>query len=375
MRDVGSITRYRRRDGSVCYRARTTIDGREVSCGLHDTVEAANEAITRVQRLARRSAAIGLTLEGWGPVWLERRELDATHRAVRQDRSLWRTHVAAAHFYRWPLRRIGRPDVVRWLRQLEETEAMATRTTGRGAARETVLVPTGRKLSRSVIRNALSVLRQALQDALDEGRGGLRANVARDVHVPKRATTVDGWTFLRTDEIRDVFLLPLRPEQRAIFAVAIWGGLRLGEILGLRWCDVHDDHLSVRFSYRGPTKGGKPRMVPLLPRLREELKRWRAARPGVGEALVFPSARTGGMHTKDFDAGWPSVAKKLGRHVRFHDLRHTCASHLVMGSWGVRLTLEQVKTWLGHTTIAVTERYAHLAPESIVETVRKETGR
>lgn len=51
----------------------------------------------------------------------------------------------------------------------------------------------------------------------------------------------------------------------------------------------------------------------------------------------------------------------VGRHVRFHDLRHTCASLLVSGAWGRAWSLEEVKQLLGHSSISVTERYAHFA--------------
>jgi integrase len=59
------------------------------------------------------------------------------------------------------------------------------------------------------------------------------------------------------------------------------------------------------------------------------------------------------------------------RHVRFHDLRHTCASHLVSGSWGRAWTLEEVAKHLGHSSSAVTRRYAHLCPEGLARAVRE----
>ena len=69
----------------------------------------------------------------------------------------------------------------------------------------------------------------------------------------------------------------------------------------------------------------------------------------------------------------PGIARRagIGRTVRFHDLRHTTASHLLMGSWVADeivprpLRLEEVREFLRHSDIAVTRRYAHLAADAI----------
>ncbi|MBT8453680.1 MAG: tyrosine-type recombinase/integrase [Deltaproteobacteria bacterium] len=55
----------------------------------------------------------------------------------------------------------------------------------------------------------------------------------------------------------------------------------------------------------------------------------------------------------------------LFRSVRFHDLRHTCASHLIMGTWGRAWRLEEVQVVLGHASRTTIERYARLAPDAI----------
>lgn len=195
-----------------------------------------------------------------------------------------------------------------------------------------------------------------------------------------------GWTYLTPAEISLVAAIP-EAFPRSVFAVAIYTGLREGEIWGLRWEDVRfdEDRIDVCRSYDGPTKGGRVRSVPLLDEARAALTAWRRARPGVGSALVFPGP-TGGCWHREYDAGWADTKAGKGaaarvtlgwkatigirRRVRFHDLRHTCGSHLVMGTWGQAWTLMEVRDWLGHASIVTTERYAHLAPDGIVAKAR-----
>jgi integrase len=54
-----------------------------------------------------------------------------------------------------------------------------------------------------------------------------------------------------------------------------------------------------------------------------------------------------------------------GRHVRWHDLRHTCGASLVGGWWGRRWSLEEVQSYLGHESIQMTQRYAHLSRSTL----------
>jgi integrase len=100
-----------------------------------------------------------------------------------------------------------------------------------------------------------------------------------------------------------------------------------------------------------PAHDGEPRSEDMVPRLA----------PGNAK----PAPRADGSPP-------PSPLERAGiaRHVRFHDLRHTCASALLQGFWAPHwvarpLRLEEVKEWLGHTSIATTQRYAHLCPEAV----------
>ncbi len=215
---------------------------------------------------------------------------------------------------------------------------------------------------------------------------------------PKAPLDRETWAYLTSTEIAALLAHPTvarRPRLRATLTVAIYTGLRAGELWGLRWEDVRLDgdapELVVCRSYGGATKGGRARRVPLLPPAEAALRRWqddqararkrrarRAARSGraiplpspAELSLVFPTR--GGLARKGYDAQWPRWRDRLEvrSDVRFHDLRHTCASHLVMGSWGRPWRLEEVQIWLGHRSITTTQRYSHLAPEAMAGAAR-----
>ena len=113
----------------------------------------------------------------------------------------------------------------------------------------------------------------------------------------------------------------------------------------------------------GPTKSGKERRIPLTIELEAALKRTRHLR-GV---LVF--SRPDGAHLEiwDLHSVLARALRRAGiRHVRWHDLRHSFASRLVMA--GADLTT--VKELMGHKTLAMTSRYAHLSTAHRVAAVR-----
>ena len=78
-------------------------------------------------------------------------------------------------------------------------------------------------------------------------------------------------------------------------------------------------------------------------------------------SLVFSSEK--GNPITDVKKGFAGALKRAGidRHVRFHDLRHTFASHLIMKG----VDLRTVAKLMGHRDIEMTMRYAHLAPDHL----------
>ena len=154
---------------------------------------------------------------------------------------------------------------------------------------------------------------------------------------------------------RHVYLTPAEVERLARHAdtltadmirFAALSGLRRGELLGLQPNQIRDGLLALDTA----TKSGRPRGIP-LPAQAAAIARKRLPWGVTGPALRkrYQRARTA--------AGMA--------HVRWHDLRHTYASWLVQA--GQPLTA--VRDLLGHSTLSVTSRYAHLAPAHLREAV------
>jgi integrase len=154
------------------------------------------------------------------------------------------------------------------------------------------------------------------------------------------------------------------------YAVAAFAGLRLGELAGLRWCDIDLPRrlLTVARSWTAAPKSGRVRRVPVLdvlaPILAERRKRSGEVKPA---DLVFPSS-TGTL----LDRTNPNIARATFRRVlgaaklpivRFHGLRHSFASAFVAAG-GSLFDLQRI---LGHTTSTMTSRYSHLAPDHFVK--------
>lgn len=215
------------------------------------------------------------------------------------------------------------------------------------------------ELSHKTVNNVLTVLHNVLNVAVEWGK--LPA-LPRIKWFKKQPQAFDFLTFAETDQ-----LLKALPAGRWVNMVklAVNTGLRIGELVALRWEDVDlkGGRLVVRHSvFRGnlgTPKGGRTREVPLNQGATEAL---RAARI-LGCPWVFPD-REGQMirnpqHACADAIARISVAAGL-RQIGWHVLRHTFASHLAMRG----VSMKQIQDLLGHATAAMTERYAHLSPES-----------
>lgn len=143
---------------------------------------------------------------------------------------------------------------------------------------------------------------------------------------------------------------------RPFVLVAMNTGLRRGELFRLTWEDISLDLPSLTVT-GDASKTGRTRHVPLNAIAHKTLVDW-GKQSGSCKELVFPG-RKGGRLT-NIKTAWSAVLRVANiADFRFHDLRHHFASRLVMNE----VDLNTVRELLGHSDIAMTLRYAHLAPE------------
>jgi integrase len=152
--------------------------------------------------------------------------------------------------------------------------------------------------------------------------------------------------FLTTAEVAALADATGHPAARGYVLLAAYTGIRRGHLLRLTRHDVQEGFLRLDRSSKTRTL----QLVPLHPKVR-----------AIAEALPL------GIGDRQLREAWTRAREETGIDCRWHDLRHTCASWLVQA--GVPIyTVAQI---LGHSSPAVTQRYAHLAPQNLVDAVVK----
>jgi integrase len=208
----------------------------------------------------------------------------------------------------------------------------------------------------STLNRELNTVKNMLSKAVEWGY--LRESPAK---ATKWIKTSRGAVRFLSREEADRFLEACKESQNlhfhAIILLALNTGMRRGEILRLRWEDVdfRRSRIQVVSREEGHTKNYESRTVPMndlvTAALRKQPRR-------LDSPYVF--CNVDGEPFADVDTSFATALRKSGLpHFRFHDLRHTFASWLVMGGVDIRT----VQELLGHKDIRMTMRYAHLAPD------------
>jgi integrase len=206
---------------------------------------------------------------------------------------------------------------------------------------------TGRALTPASVNRPLAVMRHVLKLAHEEW--GLAPEPPR-VRLEKENQGRLRW--LSQEEAARLLVATAKSKNldlRDLVTVALYTGARRSELLGLTWDRVDRSRGVIRLEI---TKSGKRREVPFGTKVDEVFARRQQA-----SGRVFPHSRWD-TYRSAFERA-VEIAKIDDFH--FHDLRHTFASWLVMAGRPV----VEVKDLLGHATLAMTMRYAHLAPERL----------
>jgi integrase len=214
-------------------------------------------------------------------------------------------------------------------------------------ARQTVRKPSG-----VTVKRWLAALSHCFTVAVEEWQW-CEENPVRKITKPReRRGRVRYLSDAERHQLLEACQQSRNPYLYIVVMLALATGARRGELLGLRWPDVDLQRGTLTFH---ETKNGERRAVPLTGQALALMQQHAKVRR-LDTALVFPNA-TGGTPLKIRDAFENAVERAGIADFRFHDLRHTFASYLAMNG----ATLAEIAEVLGHKTLAMVKRYAHLS--------------
>jgi integrase len=255
------------------------------------------------------------------------------------------------------------PDLV-----AEARDALASTTYSRGKPQKddngNVVPPKQYSRSGATTNRYLATLSHLFTVASKEWRLTDR-NPVRDI-AKKRESR--GRVRFLTDEERKRLIEACTNSQwkslAALVLLAISTGARRGELISLRWSDVD---LKANRATVHDTKNGDPRVLPLVGKALEALRDLKLQGSAKSE-YVFPQPSGFPGPYEHFDQHWYVALAAAGvADLRFHDLRHTTASYLAQQG----ASLLEIADTLGHRTMAMVKRYAHLAQSHKVSVIEK----
>lgn len=188
-------------------------------------------------------------------------------------------------------------------------------------------------------------------------RGYRMDNPARGIRiageVPLHAASMATW-----DEVEAIAAKITDPGYRLYVRVMAYTGLRPGEMRALRVGDVSGGRLRVLRSHpeghaEKDVKNHQARFVPVADGVRDDLEQHIAGRGSREHVFHAPGGGLIASRNLRRDSHWSTIAPDL----RLYDLRHVAVSEWVRAG----VPLATVRTWAGHSSLAVTSRYTHVA--------------
>jgi len=255
----------------------------------------------------------------------------------------------------------SKPNKKSWTRDITSTNALLKFFSGKNlsqitswqvekykADRQREISRFGREISKSSINRELACLKTIFNKAIDWDLVSVNpvTKVKLFPEKPNKLRVVSDQEFQNVYNNASDFLKP-------ILVTGINTGMRRGEIFNLKWEDVNmkEGYILVRES-----KNNDSRIIPINKVLMETLNS--VTNNGSGEYIF--SHNSGNDPVKTFKTAFNSAIRRSGaKKFRFHDLRHTFASKLVMAG----VDIVTVQELMGHKSINMTKRYSHPTPE------------
>ncbi len=237
-------------------------------------------------------------------------------------------------------------------------------------------------LSAQTVKHHHRVLSEALRHAL---KWGLLARNVADVVDPPRPEKKEMAT-VYTEDIGRLLEEANKMEESSsipyytIVYMALHTGMRRGEILALRWCDVDLDLMTIYVNrslqiliggtkiIREPKTQKARRLINMTPSLALQLKDYQTAQstlrllantPVKQDDLIFADLDGQPINPNTVTPTFNKISKRAGLSVRFHDLRHTHATLMLKSGVHPKIVSER----LGHATVAFTlDTYTHVVP-------------
>lgn len=362
---MATITLRTAADGAKSYRVEVRLKG-------HPAQRATFARLTDAKRWAQATEAAIRERRHFGTVEAKRHTVaDLVDRYVRDILPAKKDGTHQARQLAWWRERIGERTLADLTPALiaECRDALAREPIPSPAADPAKAGPERLRSPATIVRY-LAALSHALTVAVKE-YGWLESNPMARVTKPKEPR---GRVRFLDDGERERLLTACRasksPDLYPAVVLALSTGARQQEVLGLRWGQVDFARRVITLT---ETKNGEIRLLPLAgPAL--ALLQARAKVRRLDTDLVFPGRTRRGAEVRPLELRSPfkSALKRAGiENFRWHDLRHTAASWLAMNG----ASLAEIAEILGHKTLAMVKRYAHLSDAHTAAVVERMNAR
>jgi integrase len=259
--------------------------------------------------------------------------------------------------------KLTKGDIDRWMHEVAEAPPRVRNAKGKEPNFREIDPgdPEARRSRRATANRTLTILRAALNAAWRDGR--IASNSAWARVQPFRGADLPRVRYLEVEEAQRLVRACGESNFGALVKAALFTGCRYGELGRLK---VEDYKAGIGKLHIRISKSGKGRHIALND---EGIAFFEQATAGkTADALIFTNAGRAWGHSHQWRPMREACDRaKIKPAVAFHILRHTFASHLVMGG----ASLQVVANAMGHSTTAMTQRhYAHLSPSYEDEQIR-----